>query len=126
MQNPAAKRPDGVVVLAIWYFVLAGGLGLVACAAAVPATIFTVSEVPAGGRVLAVALLGFAVLLALAGSVALAVVAWGLWQLRDWARIGALVAAALHLPFFPVGTAIGATTLWYLSSHPEAQAAFRR
>lgn len=126
MQNPAVKRPDGVVVLAIWYFVLAGGLGLIACAAAVPATLVTMSEVPAGGRILAVSLLGFAVLFALGASVALATVAWGLWQLRDWARLGALVAAALHLPFFPIGTAIGATTLWYLSSHPEVRAAFRR
>jgi hypothetical protein len=126
MTNPESKRPDGVTILAIWYLVLAGGLGLIACAAAVPAAIVTSSEAPAGSVVLAVTLLGIGVLLAMATSVALAAIAWGLWQLRDWARLAALVVGALHLLAFPIGTVIGAITLWYLSSHPEVQAAFRR
>lgn len=123
----APRRPDGIVILSIWYLVLAGGIGLIACVAAVPATLLTFSdEMSAGGRVIVTALLGFGVVLALLLAIGLAALAWGLWHLREWARLGALVMGALHLPFFPVGSAIGAATLWYLSSHPDAQRAFRR
>ena len=123
----SSRRPDGIVILAIWYLVLAGGIGMIACVGAVPATLLAFSdEMSAGGRVLVTTLLGFGVILALMFAIALATLAWGLWHLREWARLGALVMGALHLPFFPVGSAIGAATLWYLSSHPDARQAFRR
>ena len=40
--------------------------------------------------------------------------------MKDWARVLALVLAIPHLPFFPVGTAIGVATLWYVGTHPDA------
>jgi len=53
-----------------------------------------------------------------------ALVGWGLWQLKPWARIAAIVLAVLHLPGFPIGTLIGALILWYLLADPDAKAAF--
>jgi hypothetical protein len=46
--------------------------------------------------------------------VANVVIGWGLWKQHEWGRIGALVLAVLRLLSFPIGTAIGALTLWYL------------
>jgi hypothetical protein len=124
VQSPR-RRPDGIVILVIWYIVLAGGVGLAACAATVPAVLISFNEQMAvGGRVLLSTLLGFGAFVALASAAILAIVAWGLWRQREWARIGAMLVAVLHLPFFPVGSAIGVATLWYLSSHPDARDAF--
>lgn len=120
------RRPDGITVLAIWYAVLASGSLMGACATTIPMGVLSVArDVPPGGRFLISALVGFGVAVALACAAIFAVVAWGLWQLREWARIGALLLAILHLPFFPVGTLIGALSLWYLTSHPDGRAAFQ-
>ncbi|HEX7707143.1 MAG TPA: hypothetical protein VF701_11860 [Thermoanaerobaculia bacterium] len=32
---------------------------------------------------------------------------WGLWRRKSWARILTMILAVLHLPGFPLGTAIG-------------------
>ena len=39
---------------------------------------------------------------------------WGLTKRREWARILAIILGVIHLLAFPVGTAIGAYTLWAL------------
>jgi hypothetical protein len=44
---------------------------------------------------------------------------------RPWGRIFGLVFAILDLPAFPIGTAIGAYSLWALL-HPEAVQLFER
>ena len=121
----SSRRPDGITVLAIWYAVLASGSLMAACATTIPMGVLSVArDVPAGGRFLLSALMGFGVVVALVCTAVFAAMAWGLWQLREWARIVALLLAILHLPFFPVGTLIGALTLWYLTSHPDGRDAF--
>lgn len=119
------ERPDGVTIIALWFTVLAAGAAFGACAAAIPASLISLSsDMPTGGRFVATVLLGFGLSAAVIFAVAFATVAWGLWKLRPWARIGAMLAAIVHLPFFPMGTAIGVATLWYLSSHQDALSAF--
>lgn len=45
---------------------------------------------------------------------------WGLLQEKNWARILALVLGCLNILSFPVGTAVGAYTLWVLLIHDES------
>jgi hypothetical protein len=45
------------------------------------------------------------------------ITAWGMLAFRPWARILGIVFAAIDLFNFPVGTALGAYTLWVLL-HP--------
>lgn len=124
--NDTKRRPDGVTIIALWYMVLAAGAAFGACVAAVPAGLVSLNtDMPTGGRFLATVLLGFGLTVAVVIAVLFAIIAWGLWKLREWGRIGALVGAIFHLPFFPMGTVIGVAQLWYLSSHHEALAAFR-
>jgi peptide/nickel transport system permease protein len=49
--------------------------------------------VPPGGRFLISALVGLGVAVALTCTAIFAVMAWGLWQLREWARVGAILLA---------------------------------
>lgn len=126
MEN-ASKRPDGVTILSLWYLVLAGGALFGACATSLPIGVVTLHpDMAGGGRFIASVLLGLGLGAALFMAVVFGLAAWGLWRLREWGRIGAMVLALLHLPFFPMGTVIGIATLWYLSSHDDAVAAFRR
>ena len=118
------KRPDGVTIIALWFFVLGGGAFFGSCTTAIPMGLVSVSDMPTGGRLLTQLVLGAGVTVALAIGVACAAVGWGLWNLAPWARLGALGIALFHLPFFPVGTAIGIGTLWFLGTHDEARAAF--
>lgn len=121
------KRPDGVTMISIYHFVVTGLCLLGICAMlAVPAIMAAVQEIdyevrealPIVGVVMAVGI-GFVVLIGAAH----AVVGWGLWQMRPWARIGAIVLAVLSLFNVPIGTAIGALILWYLFQ-PEGREAF--
>lgn len=119
------RRPDGITIIALWFLVLAAGAAFGACATAVPASLISLSpDMPAGGRFVTTVLLGFGMTVAVVIAAGLGTVAWGLWGLRPWSRIAAMLVAILHLPFFPLGTAIGVAALWYLSSHDEALAAF--
>src|SRR5213082_981083 len=46
------------------------------------------------------------------------VLAWGLFALKPWSRMVGIVLSVLHLPLFPVGTAIGIFG-WMVLSEPE-------
>ncbi|NKB88532.1 MAG: hypothetical protein GKS06_09955 [Acidobacteria bacterium] len=118
------SRPDGITILSLWYFVLAGGALFGACVATVPIGLITMSDMPTGGRLITSLLLGAGVTITLVVGVVCALVGWGLWNVAAWARPLALVLAVLHLPFFPVGTAIGIGTLWYIGTHDDARTAF--
>ena len=117
------KRPDGVTIIGIYHYIVAGLSVLGACfmiavpfiVAAAPHTEEAVPIVAIVTVVVLIILLAFA-----AGH---AVVGWGLWTLKPWARMGAIVLAGLSLLSVPVGTIIGVLVLWYLYQ-PEARAAF--
>lgn len=57
------------------------------------------------------ALVVFMVLIAVPGLVA----GYGILKRRAWARVIGIVVGALDLPLFPVGTVVGAYTLWVLT-----------
>lgn len=51
-------------------------------------------------------------------------VAKGLWDRRDWARVAGIVIGAVSLFAFPVGTLIGGFTIYVLAFEKEAIALF--
>lgn len=121
------KRPDGVTILAIYHYVMAGIVALVSCALiAVPFVVAAAvqNDPNAGPAVPIVAIvIAVVILILLAVAVAFGVVGWGLWTLKPWARLGAIILAVLGLLNVPVGTIISVVTLWYLFQ-PEGRAAF--
>jgi hypothetical protein len=66
--------------------------------AALPAAIIGLA-----GSMLMLVLLGFALLSFICG--------WGLWKFRPWARVMAIILAAIGLTKFPVGTLFGVYAL---------------
>jgi hypothetical protein len=69
---------------------------------------------------IAVPIIGIAgtalVILILALSLPAVIVGIGLFRMRPWARIGAIVLSILHLIWIPIGTIIGVYSLWVLFS----------
>lgn len=118
------KRPDGVTLIAIWHFCVAVFMLLGLCAVSVGLVAIWTSPGPQQDAIVGSLAIMFAMFVIIVVGAIFAAVGWGLWQLADWARIGALVLAILQLPGFPVGTVIGALTLWYLLSDPDAKVAF--
>ncbi|OIO92030.1 MAG: hypothetical protein AUK03_10245 [Anaerolineae bacterium CG2_30_64_16] len=41
-------------------------------------------------------------------------VGWGIWQRREWARLGGLALSIFRLINIPLGTVIGGLIIWYL------------
>ena len=109
------KRPDGVLLISIYHFFCAATLLLGVCGLiALPFFVGVFAE----GDQVAIFWTGLACVFGLVffGLVFLAnlIVGLGLWQMKGWARIAALVMAIFRLPNFPVGTLIGGLTIWYL------------
>lgn len=119
------RRPDGVTFIALWHFVVAGLFLLGLCALTIPIIAVWSDTGDAGGAVIATIALAFAAVVILVFGGAFAVVGWGLWGLKEWARAAAIVLAVLQLPGIPIGTIVGALTLWYLLADPDAKAAFQ-
>lgn len=113
------KRPDGVTLISIYYWFLAALFVLGICG--IPIGIFG-----GDGRGFIGAVFGliFGLFFVTAGAIACGVVGWGLWNIKSWARMAAIVLAILQLFFFPIGTVIGALIIWYLWQDPDALAAF--
>jgi cytochrome c biogenesis protein CcdA len=112
---PASQhRPDGVTLTAVWFIVGAvfsflGVAGLLIFA--LPAV---VRDTTGSDQYFAVAAVIFGLLIILVfGALDVAAVV-GLFQLRSWGRILAIVLAALGLIWFPIGTAVGALIIWYM------------
>jgi hypothetical protein len=123
-------RSDGVTIIAIYQFFvgflsLLGICGLLSIPLIVGAS---TAAARAEGGPLATAIVSTVMVIAsgwlfLVG-IANVVIGWGLWKQHEWGRIGAMVLAVLRLLSFPVGTAIGALTLWYLLRE-DVKAEFR-
>lgn len=111
------RRSDAITIIAIYHFIV-GGLALLGALAILLFAILpvSVSRGDPGGMAVALAALGLGLLVVLAFGVAAIIIGWGLLQLRNWARWGAIVLAILQLPAFPIGTIIGALIIWYLLS----------
>jgi hypothetical protein len=114
------QRSDGVTIIAIYQFLvgflsLLGICGLLSIPLIVGAS---TAAARAEGGPLATAIVStvMVVLSAWLFLVGLAnvIFGWGLWQQREWGRIGSLVLAFFRLLSFPIGTVIGALIIWYL------------
>jgi signal transduction histidine kinase len=116
------KRPDGVTLISIYYWFLAALFTLGICGVFVG--MFTSIASGERGVVGAIIALVFGLFFTLAAAVATAAVGWGLWNLKSWARMAAIVLAVLQLFGFPIGTVIGALIIWYLWQDPDALGAF--
>lgn len=117
------RRPTGINLIAIWHFIVSVLLLLSTCAVLILAV--AVLTTPQDNAMAIIAAL-FGALVMVASLVAFAIVGWGLWKLKPWARAGAIVLAILQLPALPIGTVIGALTLWYLLSDPDAKEALQK
>jgi len=114
------QRSNGVTIIAVYQFFIAflsllGICGLLSIPLIVGAS---TAAARAEGGPLATAIVSTVMVIAsgwifLVG-LANAVIGWGLLKQQEWARIGALVLGGLRLLNIPVGTVIGALTIWYL------------
>lgn len=93
------------------YLVVAAGVLVVPTAAVALEASEFLARLP--GWFLGVSLLAIASLIALIGGVNL-VLGWGLWQLKPWGRLGAMIAAIFRIPVAPIGTIAGGVILYVL------------
>ncbi len=112
------KRPDGVMLISVYYWFATAVAVLLIC----PAFFWIFSD----GNGMFGLFIGLVIwpFFMLAIAAACAATAWGLWNLKSWARMAAIVLAILQLFFFPIGTVFGAVIIWYLWKDPDALAAF--
>lgn len=116
------RRPDGVTLISVYHWFLAAMFTLGICG-----VFFGMFSAIAGGErgvIGAVIGLVFGLFFTVAAAITTALVGWGLWNLKSWARMAAIVLAILQLFAFPIGTVIGALIIWYLWQDPDALAAF--
>ncbi len=117
-------RPDGVMVVSIW-FIISAALHLLVAAGIliiVPAVMKDLA-VESDGRPLMIAAFSFGLFLVVVLGVLDVAAAVGLLRLRVWGRWLAIGRAGLLLLAIPIGTVIGAFIIWYLLT-PEAKQAF--
>ncbi|RLF43800.1 MAG: hypothetical protein DRN29_09495 [Thermoplasmata archaeon] len=123
------NRPDGITLLSILFWILAifaiiGGLFMIGAKNAI---IDMMKEQPNVSHSL-INLMNSAMIfigaIALLIGILYAIAGLGLWKLKPWARIIAIILAIISLLNFPVGTAIGIIVLWYLFK-AEIKEAFR-
>jgi hypothetical protein len=119
------RRPEGITLIAVFHFVVAG-LSLIG---ALGVLLFSTSAVavPGGNRPTAiwpVFVLGTGLLFFVGWAMLSLVVGWGLVKLKEWARLLTIGLSALALFLFPIGTAIGGLIIWYLIQQ-QVVAAFR-
>ncbi|MCB9159720.1 MAG: hypothetical protein H6644_07665 [Caldilineaceae bacterium] len=127
--TPAAvakpPRADGVTLLAVYHFMLAGLLLLATMGLAIPTVITAiVGVVEDSDALIATGILGLLATVAMVACIVMLAVGFGLWTLRQWARVATIALSVLGLMFVPIGTLIGGVTLWYLLK-PEVAAEFR-
>lgn len=123
------KRPTGAVVCAVLFFI--GGILGVLFGVMMLARSFLGVIVGAGGPPMAPVrhivsgsrLIGGLISLVLGGLDFL--VGWGIYTLKDWARIGGIILGVLSLFAVPIGTIIGLVILYFLVLDKETVAAFR-
>ena len=117
------RRPEGVTMIAIWFFIQTGMFVLGLGGAAIGLLgVWTGGDVE--GVVFGTMGIVLGVMCLLAFGAAYLFTGLGLWRLRDWSRSAAIVLAVLQLLLFPVGTIAGILIIRYLNKNPEARAAF--
>jgi hypothetical protein len=113
----------GRVNLIATYYLIVGGLLLILAFAAVilPTSAAALGESEFLARLpgwfLGLVVIGVAIVIG-AAAAALLLIGWGLWQVKPWARMAAMIAAVLQIPFVPIGTLAGGAILYVLMQDP--------
>jgi hypothetical protein len=115
--NPVETRPEGIVMVAIYHFLL-GLPGLISGLIIATIPVIAVIRNVADPAALTIALIGLGVAVLLTGGLGLIMLITGngLLRMRNWARWLAIAFACLSLVFYPMGTITGALILVYLLS----------
>lgn len=105
-------------LIAAYYFIVGGLLIILAAASLiipVAAVLLGQSEFLARmpGWFLGLVLLGIAAVIGAFGGASV-LIGWGLWQLRPWGRMGAMIGGLLQIPLVPIGTLAGGMILYVL------------
>jgi hypothetical protein len=115
------KRPDGITVMSVYYWVIAALFALGACVllTVLLATTLT-GELYDTVAIFVLGLLVIVLFVIVAANVAAGL---GLFRMQEWGRWLGIALGVLSLPAFPVGTIVGGLIIWYLLL-PETQEAF--
>jgi hypothetical protein len=120
------QRGDGLTLLAGYHFLVAGLFLLGTLILIFPAAILGIVGVAdRSDAFFGMIVVGFVALITMALSLLYLAVGYGLWSLRQWARIAAIALAMISLFGIPIGTIAGAITLWHLL-RPEVAAKFEQ
>jgi hypothetical protein len=114
------QRSDGLVLICLYHFVvgaiglltMCGVLGVLFLIGIGAASSMSSDDATAAAVIGIIGLIVGVLFVLIAG--ANLVVGWGLWQRREWARIGAMGLAILRLLNIPLGTVVGVLIIWYL------------
>ena len=118
------QRGDGLTLIAGYHFLVAAlflvGTIILLLPTAILGVVGMVDDPDAFFGMVAV---GFVALVTLVLCLLYLVVGYGLWTLRQWARVTAIALAIVSLFGVPIGTVAGAITLWHLL-RPEVAVKF--
>lgn len=120
------KRPEGVSLVALYFYAMSIPSLIGACcllAGAITAG-FSVPDFEFGA-VAGITAMVIVLILVFGLGILFFTTGLGLWGMRTWARWLAVVISILSLLAFPIGTIIGALTIWYLFK-PEIKEAFEQ
>lgn len=123
-------RPEGITLLAALFWILAilalvVGLFMVGAKDAIIEIMEDEPDITEGIIDLVDSILLGTGIIAFVLAILYIITGWGLWTLKSWARIVAIILAVISLLSFPIGTIIGIVILWYLFK-PEIKTAFHQ
>lgn len=108
------KRPDGVILIALWYFLI----GVILAVGALTLLVLPMATVwftqSGFDRLAGMWALGIGFTFTASGAVLSLITGWGLLKLKEWARWLAMGLALFKLFLFPLGTVAGVLILIYL------------
>lgn len=120
------KRPEGVSLVALYFFAMSIPSLIAACCLLAGAiTTGTSVQNFEFGAVAGITALVIVLILAFGLGILFFFTGLGLWGMRTWARWLAVVVSILSLLAFPIGTVIGAITIWYMFK-PDIRVAFEQ
>lgn len=119
------QRPDALILIAIYEFVMAAMLLIVACVVLPIALLVTPFASNGFGEFLGrFVVVGLLLSIVFGFGVASGIVGFGLLMLKEWARIGAILLAIPALIVFPIWTVLAILIIVYLAGE-EGRALFR-
>jgi len=116
------KKPDGVIVIAIYYLVLALVFLIGSCAVLLTLVTAVTSTYDRVGAMWAAFGIGIGLLFCLILLVGSVMAGWGLLTLKNWGRWSAIILGAMQLLGFPIFTVIGGFIIYYLLREDVAAA----